>query len=427
MSRNDGLGARLARLWHLRRKLGPGLITGAADDDPSGIATYSQAGAQWGYGLLWSVVITTPLMIAVQLISARIGVVTGRGLAANFRRTESRPVVAVLVGLLVFANTLNIAADLAAMGQSVKLLIGGYAHLYALGLALLSLGLQLTFPYQRYVRILKWFTLTLFAYAGTLFMTHVDWGRVFSGSLWPRFIAGDGYVSMLVAVLGTTISPYLFFWQASQEVEERELRELAGATSDVRVARRELKRVRWDTAIGMVFSNLIAFCIILTAGVALHENGITVIETTAQAAEALRPIVGELAYLLFAAGVIGTGLLAIPVLAGSAAYAGAEALDAPVGLRQRATAARTFYAILTAATLAGVALTFAPIDPIKMLYYAALVNGVIAVPFMIGMLRLVSRRDVMGQFVASRRLKFMAWLTVVVVGAAVIVMLIDML
>src|SRR6201985_2847866 len=308
------------------RLLGPGLVTGAADDDPSGIATYSQAGAQFGYGLSWTVFLTTPFMIAIQLVSARIGRVTGKGLAANVMELAPRWVVLTLVFLLVAANTFNIAADIAAMGESLTLVIGGLDHEHALIFASASTLLQVFVPYRRYAPVLKFLTLTLFAYVATAFTVEIPWSKALLATVWPKPNISAEYFLMVVAVLGTTISPYLFFWQASQEVEEmnkgkarRPLRELSRGGDP------ELDRIKIDTTVGMFLSNTIAFFIILTTASVLHAHGVTNINSATQAAEALRPLAGDATFALFALGIIGTGLLAVPVLAGSAAYGVAAA------------------------------------------------------------------------------------------------------
>jgi NRAMP (natural resistance-associated macrophage protein)-like metal ion transporter len=407
----------------LLKKLGPGLITGAADDDPSGIAAYSQAGAQYGYGLLWSVLLTTPLMIGIQIVSARIGRVTGHGLAANIRDHYPGWLLHAVVTLLVVANTINIAADLGAMGSALELLIGGQAHVYIIFFALFSLVLQIFIPFPRYAPILKWLTLALFAYVGTAFAVDIDWLEAAQQALLPHLSFRQDYVSTLVAVLGTTISPYLFFWQASQEVEEQRATPGHAPLRDApEQAARHLERIKVDTYLGMTFSNLIAFFIMLTTAVTLHRNGITDIQTSAQAAQALRPVAGEFAYLLFTAGIVGTGLLAVPVLAGSAAYAVAESRRWPIGLGLPLLEARGFYAIVSAATIIGVALNFAGIDPIKALLWAAIINGVISVPIMAVMMRLAVMPDVMGPFVVTRRLKWLGWLSTAVMAAAVVAM-----
>jgi NRAMP (natural resistance-associated macrophage protein)-like metal ion transporter len=407
----------------LLKKLGPGLITGAADDDPSGIATYSQAGAQYGYGLLWSVLFTTPLMIGIQIVSARIGRVTGHGLAANIREHFPRPFLYFIVSLLVIANTINIAADIGAMGDALELIIGGRSEVYEVLFALVSLTLQIFIPFPRYAPILKWLTLALFAYVGTVLVVHVPLEEVFSGALLPSLSFKSEYIALLVAVLGTTISPYLFFWQASQEVEEQRATEghepLKTAPEQ---ARSHLKRITFDTYIGMIYSNLIAFCIMLTTAVTLHAAGVTDINSSAQAAEALRPLAGDFAFLLFSAGIIGTGLLAVPVLAGSAAYAVAESFRWPIGLGLNLAEARGFYLILSCATVLGIAIDLSGVDSIKMLLWAAIVNGVISVPIMAVMMVLAARPAVMGPFVVKRRLWILGWFATTVMAAAVIAM-----
>jgi NRAMP (natural resistance-associated macrophage protein)-like metal ion transporter len=408
----------------LLKQLGPGLITGAADDDPSGIATYSQAGAQYGYGLLWSVLFTTPLMIGIQIVSARIGRVTGHGLAANIRERFPRPVLYFIVSLLLVANTVNIAADLGAMGDALVLVAGGNSSLYIVFFALVSLVLQIFIPFPRYSPILKFLTLALFAYVGVVLVVHTPLEALVA-TLVPRLSGDSAYLSMLVAVLGTTISPYLFFWQASQEVEEQRatpghepLREAPEQ------ARQHFRRIKVDTYVGMTFSNLIAFCIMLTTAATLHVAGITEIQSAAQAAEALRPLAGQFAFLLFACGIIGTGLLAVPVLAGSAAYAVAESFRWPIGLGLTLAEARGFYAILTASTVLGVLIDLSGVDSIKALLWAAIVNGVVSVPIMAILMILASDPKTMGGLVVGRRLKRLGWLATAVMGMAVAAMLV---
>ena len=408
----------------LLQKLGPGLITGAADDDPSGIATYSQAGAQFGYGLLWSVALTTPLMIGIQVVSARIGRVSGHGLAANIRDHYPRPLLYLIVGLLVAANTINVAADLGAMGDALVLVAGGNSSIYIVFFALLSLTLQIFIPFPRYAPVLKWLTLALFAYVGTVLVVRFP-VHVLRDTLVPQLLWQPDYVGMLVAVLGTTISPYLFFWQASQEVEEQRatpghepLREAPGQADE------HLQRIKVDTYIGMMFSNLIAFCIMLTTAATLHGAGVVQIDSAAQAAAALRPLAGELAFALFAAGIIGTGLLAVPVLAGSAAYAVAESFRWPIGLGLKLAEARGFYAVLSIATIVGVAIDLTGVDSMKVLIWAAVINGAVAVPIMAVMMLLAVKPDVMGPFVITRRLRALGWVAVVVMAASVAAMLI---
>ena len=403
------------------RLLGPGLVTGAADDDPSGIATYSQAGAQFGYGLLWTVFLTTPFMIAIQLVSARIGRVTGRGLAANVMELAPRWLVLGLVFLLVTANTFNIAADIAAMGESLSLVIGGLNHEHALIFAFVSILLQVFVPYRRYSPVLKFLTLTLFAYVATALTVNIPWSTALLAAIWPRPAINADYFLMVVAVLGTTISPYLFFWQASQEVEEmnqgkvsRPLRELTrgGVT--------ELDRIKVDTTIGMIFSNAIAFFIILTTAAVLNAHGVTNINSATQAAEALRPLAGDFTFLLFALGIIGTGLLAIPVLAGSAAYGVAEAFGWHATLEAKAPDAVGFYTIIAAATVIGFGLGFTGIDAIHMLVWSAVLNGIVAVPIMAMMMVIVGNEALMGRFKAGRRLTILGWIGTALMAVAVI-------
>jgi NRAMP (natural resistance-associated macrophage protein)-like metal ion transporter len=418
--KEEKIASHTSRFW---KKLGPGLITGAADDDPSGIATYSQVGAGFGYSMLWTTFITFPLMVGIQVVSARIGRVTGNGLAANIRQRYPAWVLHSLVCLLLLANTINIAADVGAMAAALKLLIGGPAHWYAILFGLLSLVLQIFIPFPRYAPILKMLTLSLFAYVATVFVVQIPWGTVIQYTIMPPISFSTDYVVAVVAVLGTTISPYLFFWQASQEVEEQRAAEGEEPLKEApEQAQAHLQRIKIDTYIGMGFSNLIAFFIILTATVTLHLHGVTDIQTSAQAAEALRPIAGEYAFMLFSAGIVGTGLLAVPVLAGSAAYAVAESLEWRIGLGRQLTEARGFYMILALATFLGVALNFTSIDPIKALFWSAVINGVIAVPIMAVMMLMAARADVMGQFVITPRLRILGWLATAVMAIAVLAM-----
>lgn len=407
------------------RKLGPGLITGAADDDPSGIAAYSQAGAQFGFGMLWTLLFTYPLMMGIQIVSARIGRVTGKGLAANIRMICPAPLLYVIVGLLLFANTINIAADVAAMGDAVHLAVGGPAHWYAIGFGLVSVLLQVFIPYTRYVRVLKWLTLALFAYVGTIFAVDISWHQFFVESAGlPRLPWSAAYITTIVAVFGTTISPYLFFWQASQEVEELRADPAAHA---LKAAPQEVHanftRIKVDTCIGMAFSNLIAFFIMLTTAVTLHAHGISDIQSSAQAASALRPVAGQFAFLMFSLGIVGTGMLAIPVLAGSAAYAVSDTFNWRSSLEDRPSMAPRFYAIIAVSTIAGVGLIFAPVDPIKALYWSAVINGFISIPIMAVMMLMSARQDVMGSLVLHPRLKILGWTCTAVMACAVAGML----
>ena len=415
---------RNTRLHNGIKQLGPGLITGAADDDPSGIATYSQAGAQFGYSMLWSMVLTLPLMAAIQIISARIGYVTRKGIVANIRDAYPRWVLVSTVALLVGANTLNIAADIAAMGEALRLLLGGSAHVYAVSFGMLCLLLQVFLPYKVYVSGLKWLTLALLAYVAVAFSLHLNWVSVLHEVISPKFSLNNEALLMVVALFGTTISPYLFFWQAAQEMEDQ--RDAPPhSESDVR---RHLRRIKFDTIIGMSFSNLIAFFVILSTAATLHASGITDIQTSAQAAEALRPIAGELTFLLFSLGIIGTGMLAVPVLAGSAGYAVAEAFDwhATLNARVDRKEGRGFYAVIAAATLGGVALCFTPADPVKELFWSAVINGVIAVPIMFVMMMLATRKDTMGAHVIGRRLRLLGWLATLAMASTVVAMFVTM-
>ncbi|MDB5823019.1 MAG: iron transporter [Herminiimonas sp.] len=405
------------------RKLGPGLITGAADDDPSGIATYSQAGAQFGFGMLWTLLFTWPLMVGIQTVSARIGRVSGHGLATNIRRHYPRWLLYFIVGLLVVANTINIGADIAAMGEAVTLVAGGSAHFHAAAFGIVSVVLQVLVPYRRYVPILKWLTLALLAYVGTVFVVQIPWMALFSAAALPRLSWEPAYITTMVAVFGTTISPYLFFWQASQEVEDMRADPDARPLKDApQQASANFGRIKVDTTIGMAFSNLVAFFIMLTTAVTLNTHGITDIQSSAQAALALRPIAGNFAFLLFTMGIVGTGLLAIPVLAGSAAYAVAGAMKWKNSLEDVPSIAPGFYAIIAISTLLGVGLCFTPIDPIKALFWSAVLNGVISVPIMAVMMLMAARSDIMGKLVISRRLKVLGWLCTGVMAIVVLAM-----
>ncbi len=411
---------RFSKVTRFFSRLGPGLITGASDDDPSGIGTYSQAGAQFGLGMLWTMLFSYPFMCAIQLISARIGRVTGQGISGNIRRHYSKGLLYPIVGLLFLANTINIGADLAAMGGSVHLFIGGSTHLYVVLFAIVSLVLQIRIPYSSYVGILKWSTLSLFAYVGTIFVIHVPWATVLKTTLVPHLALNSQSLSMFVALLGTTISPYLFFWQASQEAEEVELNPRQQAlTNSPQQAPIQFARIKIDTLLGMAYSNSVAFFIILTTGLVLNAHGVTDIQTAEQAAIALRPLAGPLAFFLFTIGIVGTGLLAIPVLAGSAAYAIGEALDLPIGLERKAAEAKGFYSILSVAVCFGMGMTFLDINPVKALFWTAVINGVVAVPVIVVMMFVSTNPKVMGKFPIGRRLRIMGWLTATIMLFAV--------
>jgi Mn2+/Fe2+ NRAMP family transporter len=430
-ARRQRVAQRLAPLWarlkeHPLARVGPGLITGAADDDPSGIATYSQAGAQFGLNMLWTMPLCYPLMSAIQATCARIGRVTGRGLAANIKSAFHPAVLAAVVVLLLIANTLNIAADVAAMGESAELVTGINRHLMTAFFVVLTLLLQLLIPYHRYVFFLKWLTLSLLAYAAVLFTVHVPWGEVALRTLWPQFKLDSKSAAVIIGVFGTTISPYLFFWQASEEVEDMDKSGspalLAEAGNAAAVP--ELRRIRWDTWSGMFYSDLAAFFIILATALTLHRAGVTDIETAAQAASALRPIAGHFAFMLFALGILGVGLIGVPVLAGSGAYALSEALGWRWGLERKVAEARGFYGIIAVSVLLALLIQYSPISPMKALFWSAIINGVVAVPLMAVVIVLASKRSVMGQFIIGRALRILGWVATALMGAAAVCMLI---
>ncbi len=404
----------------LLQVLGPGLITGASDDDPSGIATYSQAGAQLGFSITWTMLFTYPLMSAVQEISARIGRTTGRGIAGNIRLHYPNWLLQAIVVLLFAANTINIGADLGAMADALGLIIGGPHLLYVVFFGTLCVVLQIFLQYTRYVSVLKWLTLSLFTYFGTVMVVEVPWGQVARGFFVPSLSSDAQFWSTVVAIFGTTISPYLFFWQASQEVEDQHANPRREALVKApEQAPRALERIRLDTYVGMAFSNLVALAIIITTATTLHANGVTTVESSSQAAEALRPVAGRLAFAVFALGVIGTGLLAVPVLAGSAAYALGEARKWPVGLGRRPMEAKAFYATIALATILGAGLNFSSINPIKALYWSAVINGVVAVPVMATMMLMTARAKIMGEVTVSGALRLTGWAaTLVMAGAA---------
>jgi Mn2+/Fe2+ NRAMP family transporter len=410
---------------HPLSRVGPGLITGVADDDPSGIATYSQAGAQFGLNMLWTMPLAFPLMAAIQSMCANIGRVTGKGLAANIKVAFSPAVLQGVVLLLLVANTLNIAADVAAIGEVAELVTGFNRHFMTLVFVFGTLLLQVFIPYHRYVVYLKWLTLSLLAYAAVLFTVHVPWGQVALRTVWPKFTPNSTAAAVIVGIFGTTISPYLFFWQASEEVENMlERPRSAPLVRDARAAGSELRRIRWDTWSGMFYSDIAAYFIILATAVTLHVAGVTDINTAAQAASALRPLAGEFAYLLFALGILGVGLIGVPVLAGSAAYALCEAMGWTWGLERKATDARGFYGVIAVSVLAGLIIQYSPISPMKALFWSAVINGVVAVPLMVVIIVLVSKKAVMGDFTASRPLIILGWIATVVMGLAVVRMFI---
>ena len=419
----SALWARLKK--HPLARIGPGLITGAADDDPSGIATYSQAGAQFGLNMLWTMPLAYPLMSAIQSMCAQIGRVTGKGLAANIKTAFPPIVLKGVVLLLLIANTLNIAADVAAMGEVAELVSGVDRHLMTLVFVLVTLLLQIFVPYHRYVFFLKWLTLSLLAYAAVLFTVHVPWGEVALRTVWPKLTLNFNTAAVVVGVFGTTISPYLFFWQASEEVEDMRARRGAKPLlEDPKAAPAELRRIQWDTWSGMFVSDLTAYFIILATAVTLHVSGITDIETAAQAASALRPLAGEFAFLLFAIGILGVGLIGVPVLAGSAAYALAEAMGWKSGLERKPKNARGFYGVIAISVLAGLVIQYSPISPMKALFWSAVINGVVAVPLMVVIILIASSRSVMGAFTSSRPVVALGWIGAAIMGLAAVLMLI---
>ena len=403
-------------------RVGPGLITGVADDDPSGIATYSQAGAQFGLNMLWTMPLAFPLMAAIQYMCGSIGRVTGKGLAANIKDAFPPVIIRAVVVLLLIANTLNIAADVAAMGEVAELVTGFNRHLMTTCFVIGTLLLQIFIPYHRYVRFLKWLTLSLLAYVAVLFTVHVPWREVAVHTVWPDIKLDAKSAAVVVGVFGTTISPYLFFWQASEEVEEMQAgrSESPPLIRDPRAAGSELRRIRWDTWSGMFYSDLTAYSIILATAVTLHAAGITDINTAAQAASALRPLAGDFAFILFALGILGVGLIGVPVLAGSGAYALSEAMGWRSGLERKAADARGFYGIIAVSVLAGLVIQYLPISPMKALFWSAVINGVVAVPLMVVIILLVSKRSVMGDYTASRPIVALGWVATAVMGAAAV-------
>lgn len=414
--RGSPTGRRGLRFWET---LGPGLITGAADDDPSGIATYAQAGTQYGFGLAWTLVLAYPLMVAIQAICARIGRTTGLGIAGNLRKHYPSWILSVIVGLLFAANVLNLGADLGAMAESLRLLVPVPMWLGVLLFGLITAGGQIVLTHTRYVVILKWLTLSLVAYFGTLATVRIPWGSLARGLVWPDVRLDQGFWLMVVAIFGTTISPYLFFWQAGQEVEDTKAEpSREPLLKQPRQASRALTRIRVDTLIGMAFSNLVGLAILVTSAVTLKERGLKGIATAAQAAVALRPVAGDFAFILFALGIIGTGLLSVPVLAGSAGYALGEARRWPVGFSRAPMRAKAFYASIAVATLLGALANLLRINPMKALVWAAVLNGIVSVPVMAMVMLLGGRSDIMGKFRISMRLKLTGWAATALMAVA---------
>ena len=399
--------------------LGPGLITGAADDDPSGISTYSVTGASFGYLPLWTALFCFPLMVAVQLMCARLGLVTGLGLAGIVRRNYSRTVLWGACSLLIVANIFNIGADLGGMAEATEMMTGVNSHYWTPFYTILIISLLFFSSYRIIARIFKWLTLVLFAYIAAAFLASPDWGSVINATFIPRVEWSSAFLATFVGILGTTISPYLFFWQASQEVENERSRRNGGAERES-VSDNDLFIARRDVVTGMLLSEVVMYFIILTTAATLHAHGQTDIETAREAAEALRPLAGNGAYLLFTLGLIGTGILAVPVLAGSAAYAVAEAKEWSGSLDDHPRMSRKFYAVIVISMVLGLVLDFMGFNAVKMLFYSAVLNGVLAPPLIVLVVLLTSDRKVMGERVSSRPLRYLGWLTAIIMTAAAV-------
>ena len=423
--RRQQIAAFFSRVRSVAQKeqLGPGWITGAADDDPSGIATYSQGGAQFGLGLTWTLVLTFPLMAAIQLVSAHIGRVTGRGLAYNMAKIMPRWLVISLVTLLFIANTINVGADMSAMGAAAELVFGWGQHTFTIVFAAVSHLLQMFISYQKYARFLMVLTLSLFSYVALVFSLHVDWPAVGLSVIGASAVVSKDAAITVVAIFGTTISPYLFFWQSAQEVEEVEHHaNEKPLLEDPDEAPGAFAHMRVDTIVGMALSNLVALAIMISTAATLHAAGKTDIATAADAAQALQPLAGNFAFLLFSLGIIGTGLLAIPVLAGSAAYAVGDTRGWKMSLDDKPWEAVGFYSVIGLAVVLGLAIDYSGFDPMKALFWSAVVNGVIAVPLMVAMMVVVGSRKLMGQFTAGIGLAGLGWLSTAVMAGATVAM-----
>ena len=424
----------MKKRWHhirdFLKRLGPGLVTGAADDDPSGIGTYSQAGAKYGYALGWLMPLMLPMMTVIQEMAGRVGLVTGKGLATVIRENYNRWLLYLAVFLLVFANTVNIGADIGAMAASAKLIVDipvvWLTLFFTLGIVLL----EVIIPYKRYAKILKWLCLSLLAYIVTAFIVDLPWKEALHSTLVPHFQFNRDFILMIVALLGTTISPYLFFWEPSQVVEEEiEHRWTSPNSEVVKLNDKKVKAFRKDNFVGMLSSQIVAYFIMVTAAATLHAQGIFDVQTADQAAKALEPLVhgfpnaGQVAQGLFAVGIIGTGLLAIPVLAGSAGYAVAEALEVQEGLFRKVKRAKVFYGVIAGATLLGLLINFVGISPIKALLYSAVINGVLAVPLIFLIIHVADNPKIMGQYRSGLWTKIIGWVTFAVMLAAVLGMI----
>lgn len=404
----------------LLKVLGPGFITGASDDDPSGIGTYAQTGAMFGYNQLWTALFSLPFMTVVQEMCGRIGMVTGTGLAGVLKIHYTRKVLYIAVGILFIANTINIGADLGAMAASAQLILGIPFWVWLLIITAATILLEVFVSYPAYARLLKYLTLSLFAYIVTVFVIKQDWMHILSRTIIPSFTFNKDYLLNIVALLGTTISPYLFFWQADEEVEEEiEHHQLRAMGKGVpRITKRDIREMRLDTIVGMLFSNIVMFFIIVTTASTLGAHGIKDIQTADQAASALRPFAGDFAFLLFALGIIGTGLLAVPILAGSASYAISEAFNLKEGLSKRFTQAHGFYAIIAFATLLGFLINFTSIKPFTLLYYTAILNGIAAPPLLILIMLTANNSKIMGKYTNNRTVNILGWVITGVMSLA---------
>lgn len=428
MTSNAFARLRKSRFLRFLTLLGPGLTTGAADDDPSGIATYSQTGAQFGYGQLWTALYMLPFMMAVQEACARIGLVTGKGIAAVVKENYSKPVLYFVVGLVVVANTINIGADIGAMAEAAGLLIHVHFVILTLAMTALILALEIFTKYKTYSKLLKWLALALLAYPITAFIVHQPWGTVLKATVVPTVEFNFSFLFIITGVLGTTISPYMFFWEASQEVEEQNEKHPNQNGAPV-VTQSILHRMRLDNNAGMIVSEITTWCILLVGATVLHQSGVKDVKTAADAAKALEPLVhsfpnaGFLSKLIFSIGIIGLGFLAVPVLSGSAAYAVSEAFDWNASLNYKPKQAYGFYGVITVATLIGLTINFVGIDPVKALVYAAVLNGVAAVPLLYLILRIAKNEKIMGEHKSRVLSNSLLWITFVAMGAAAVAML----
>ncbi|MFA5062166.1 MAG: Nramp family divalent metal transporter [Patescibacteria group bacterium] len=422
------MGKALNKIKRSLKIFGPGVITGAADDDPSGIATYTQTGAQFGYGQLWTALLTLPFLTAIQEACARIGAATGKGLAKIIKENYSKKVLYAVVLLVLVANTINIGADIGAMAAATRLIIPINFTILTLGFTVLILILEIFTSYKVYSRILKWLALTLLAYPITVFIVSQPWKEIAVATFLPHIEFSFAFFFIITGVLGTTISPYMFFWEASEEVEEEKSKHLLRKDNQPAITGRFLKRLRWDNFIGMFASQFATWCIIVVAATVLHQNGITNVSTAADAAKALEPLVqtfpyaGLLAKIIFAVGIIGLGLLGIPVLSGSAAYAFSEAVNWKEGLNLKLKKAHGFYGVITIATLVGLIINYLGIDPIKALIFTAVFNGVTSVPLIYLIAKVARNKKVMGEHRSGGLSNTLVWLTFCIMAASALAM-----